>query len=66
MTCDALGGYTSEYIQGCDITKWGEGCEKCVPLFNSSWMTVLLSILVIVVVLFILSLLISIQKNGRT
>jgi hypothetical protein len=33
MTCSVL--YASEYISGCDISKYGEGCEKCVPLFKS-------------------------------
>ena len=23
---------SSEYIEGCDIFKYGEGCERCVPL----------------------------------
>jgi hypothetical protein len=31
-------GYVSEYVQGCDISKLGEGCEKCVQLFKSEWM----------------------------
>ena len=68
MVCKAF--YASEYIQDCNISKLGEGCEKCVPLFNSSWKSVLLVILIIAIVLIVLGLLIPYaqienNKNGR-
>jgi len=36
MVCKLF--YVSEYINGCNISQFGEGCEKCVPLFKSSLM----------------------------
>jgi formate-dependent nitrite reductase membrane component NrfD len=36
MTCGTF--YASEYIANCDISKFGEGCEKCVPIFESNLM----------------------------
>jgi hypothetical protein len=30
MVCKIF--YSSEYIKDCDISKFGEGCEQCVPL----------------------------------
>ena len=42
MTCAI--GYSSEYIKGCDIAKFGEGCETCVSLFQSSWVWVIITV----------------------
>lgn len=34
MTCKL--GYISEYIEGCDICKYGEGCERCINIFQTT------------------------------
>ena len=52
MTCQI--GYASEYIKGCDISKFGEGCESCVPLFKSSLIIPIIAVLFCTIVLTIL------------
>jgi hypothetical protein len=42
MVCGLF--YSSECIKGCDIAKFGEGCEQCIPLFKSSWMIVIFAV----------------------
>ena len=59
MVCSVLMGYVSEYIQGCDIAQFGEGCEKCVKVFESSWSNTIIILLVIVILCFILAWIVS-------
>jgi len=62
MVCKLF--YVSEYIQGCDISKFGEGCEKCVPLFKSSWMTPIILIEVICCIIGLAIILSKFNKGG--
>lgn len=47
-------GYASEYIAGCNISQFGEGCESCVPIFTSSWILPIIVVVVAVIVLGVL------------
>ena len=67
MTCKL--GYSSEYINGCDISKFGEGCERCVNLFYP-WSGVIFLISGIVIflgiIILILQRLIKLKKKEIT
>ena len=52
MTCQI--GYASNYIEGCDISKFGEGCEACVPLFKSNLMIPIIAVAACTLILFLL------------
>jgi len=52
MTCAI--GYASEYIDDCDISKFGEGCETCVPLFKSNFMIPIIVVAACTLILFII------------
>jgi len=55
MTCALW--YQSEYIEGCNIYKFGEGCERCIPIFSfeNPWLLPLLLIGVCGLILFLLT-----------
>lgn len=47
MVCKLF--YSSEYLKDCDISQFGEGCESCVPVFQSSLIIPVIFIFCIVV-----------------
>lgn len=59
MVCKIL--YVSEYIKNCDISKFGEGCEQCLPLFKSSWIVI---IGVVILCIIILSIILTLTRRG--
>ena len=62
MVCKLF--YSSEYINGCNISKFGEGCEKCIPLFKSEFMFAIFIVGICALILFILTLFILNLKLG--
>ena len=54
MVCKIL--YSPEYIKGCDISKFGEGCEQCIPIFQSSLMLPILTVLICAIILTIITI----------
>ena len=52
----------SEYIEGCDIIKFGEGCEKCLP-FDWSPIIISISFMLIIIVIFLIYHLRTKQKR---
>lgn len=61
MVCKIF--YASEYIQDCDISKFGEGCEQCVSLFRSSWTNPIIIVLFCALAIFIISIIIKHKHN---
>jgi len=61
MTCRIF--YSSEYIKVCDISKFGEGCEKCIPIFKSDWMLPIIIIGVICIMFLLVHLLTKVSQN---
>ena len=61
MVCQIL--YASEYIQGCNISKFGEGCEKCVPLFKSSLMIPIVAIGICLLIFLVVAIYIMLNPN---
>jgi hypothetical protein len=48
MTCAV--GYQSVYPEGCDIAKYGEGCEECVNLFSANkFLLITLGVILIII-----------------
>lgn len=64
MVCQIF--YSSEYINGCNIAKFGEGCEKCVPLFKSVWMLDVAMIGIYCLAIFVLSLIVAHIHNKQS
>jgi len=63
MTCKVF--YESYYPANCDISKWGEGCEKCISIFNFNSYGMGMIILLAVITLFLFVIIYLFKKEGE-